>query len=242
VIGVTGSRDTTPAAQIVASLISFSNRFTGLACTKGLYLNGRQVQAGDCAHWEHGQRLLMNRSVEAVVIENLPEMMAVEGLAYDRCQVGVVTAIDPTALMPQHGIDDSDYLYKVLRTQVDVVLKSGAAVLNADDPMVAEMAELSDGEVIFFSADAAVPLIVEHRQKGGRAVVVRDTQIVLAAASMEAPLIELAAVPLWQESADHLPGILAALGAGWALGLSPEMLRAGIETYRPEPAALADKM
>lgn len=237
VVGVTGSRDTTPVAQIVASLISFSNRFTGLACAQGLFLNGRQVEAGDCTRWEHGQRLLMNRSVEAAVIENPPAMMAAEGLAYDRCQVGVVTAIDPAALMPQHGIEDGDYLYKVLRTQVDVVLKGGAAVLNADDPMVAEMAELSDGEVIFFGADAAAPLIVEHRRQGGRAVVVRDTQIVLAAAALEAPLIELAAVPLWQDSAAHLPGILAALGAGWALGLSPEMLRAGIETYRPAPVA-----
>lgn len=237
VIGITGSRDTTIVAQIVASLISFSNKFTGLACATGLFLNGRPLQGGDCTHWEHGQRLLKNRSVEAVVIENPPAIIAGEGLAYDRCQVGVLTAIDNAALMPEHGIENDDQLYKVMRTQIDVVLKGGAAVLNADDPTVAGMAELSDGEVIFFGADAAAPLIVEHRRKGGRAVVVRDRSIVLAAASLEAPLLELAAVPLLEGSLEHLPGILAALGAGWALGLSPEMLRAGIETHRPQTAA-----
>jgi cyanophycin synthetase len=237
VVGITGSRDTTIVAQIVASLLSFNNKFTGLACAMGLFLDGRPLQGGDCTHWEHGQRLLKNRSVEAIVIENPPAIIAGEGLAYDRCQVGVLTAIDTAALMPGQGIENEDQLCKVMRTQVDVVLKGGAAVLNADDPTVAEMAELSDGEVIFFGADAAAPLIVEHRRKGGRAVVVRDKSIVLAAATLEAPLIDLAAVPLLESSLVHLPGILAALGAGWALGLSPEMLRAGIETHRPPTAA-----
>jgi cyanophycin synthetase len=111
--------------------------------------------------------------------------------------------------------------------------------MNADDPTVASMAELSDGEVIFFGADAALPLIVEHRRKGGRALVVREGNIVFAAGPLESPLIELSAVPLLAESGDHLAGILAAVGAGWALGLSPELLRAGIETYHFPTAATA---
>lgn len=238
VVGITGHRDTTVVARIVASLLSCANRFTGLSCATGLYLANRQVQAGDCTHWEHGERLLKNRNVEALVIENPPEMMAAEGLAYDRCQVGVVTALDPTATMPQHGIENSDHIYKVLRTQVDVVLNGGAAVLNAEDEAVAEMAELSDGEVIFFAGDVALPRIVEHRQKGGRAVVIRDGHIVLAAASMEAPLLELSAVPLLNQGMDRLSGILAALGAGWALGLTPDILRAAIATYLPESASV----
>ncbi len=236
VVGITGSRDTTIVAQIVASLLSYGNRYTGLACANGLYLNGRAIEKGNCARWEHGQRLLKNRNVEAIVIENPPATMAGEGLPYDRCQVGVMTAMDNAALMPEHGIENSEQLYKVMRTQVDVVLKGGATVLNADDPTLVEMAEYSDGEVIYFAADAAAPTIVAHRQKGGRAVVLRDGHIVLAAASLEAPLIELSAVPLLQASLQHLSGILAALGAGWALGLSSDMLRAGIETYLPASA------
>ena len=87
-------------------------------------------------------------------------------------------------------------MFKVLRTQVDVVLPDGVAVLNADDPLVAAMAALCDGEVIFFGADAALPLIVEHRRKGGRALVVRDERIVLAAGPHEVAAHRLAAVPL----------------------------------------------
>lgn len=237
VVGITGSRDTTAVARIVAFLLRLDGKRAGLACADGLFHDQRRVQAGDCTHWEHGQRLLMNRNIDAAVIENPARTLAAEGLAYDRCQIGVVTAIDKTALLPEFEISNDELLFKVFRTQIDVVLPDGVAVLNADDPTVASMAELSDGEVIFFSADAAAPQIVEHRRKGGRAVVVRDRDIVLAAASLEAPLLDLAAVPLLERSLEHLPGILAALGAGWALGLSPEMLRAGIETYRPATAA-----
>lgn len=240
VIGITGSRDTTAVAQIVARLLQLDGKRTGLACTAGLFLDQRQVQDGDCTQWAPGQRLLMNRNVDAAVIENPALTLATEGLAYDRCQIGVITAIDTTALMPEHEITSDELLFKVFRTQIDVVLPGamgGVAVLNADDPMVASMAELSDGEVIFFGTDAALPLIVEHRRHGGRAVVVRDDQIVLAAASLEAPLVPLAAVPLIQTGREYLPGILAALAASWALGLTPELLRAGIETFRIDTAA-----
>ena len=237
VVGVTGHRDTTVIAQIVAQLSQLAGKRTGLACAAGLFLDRRQVAKGDCARFEPARRLLMNRAVDLAVIENPPGTMAGEGLAYERCQVGVITAIAGAAMLPEHGIENSDQMYKVLRTQIDVVLPSGIAVLNADDPAVVEMAELCDGEVIFFSTDVALPLIVEHRRKGGRALLVRDGRILLAAASLEAPLIELALIPLLQEAADRLPAVLAALATGWALGFPPEQLRASIETYRTPPAA-----
>lgn len=243
VVGITGSRDTRAVARIVARFLQLDGRRTGLACAAGLFLDDRQVQSGDCTHWEAGQRLLMNRWVDAAVIENPARTLASEGLAYNRCQVGVVTTIDNAALLPEHGIDTSDLLFKVFRTQIDVVLPGGVAVLNADDPVVASLAELSDGEVILFSANASMPMVVEHRRQGGRALVVKDERIVLTAGPQEAPLIELAAVPFLAESGDpteHLAGILAAVGAGWALGLAPELLRAGIETYHfPVPATVA---
>ena len=239
VIGVTGSRDTTAVAQIVSRLLQLDNRHVGLACSAGLFLDQRQIQSGDCTHFDPAQRLLMNRWVNGVVIENPATTLASEGLPYDRCQIGVVTAIDNDALMPEHGVADAEALFKVYRTQIDVVLPKGVAVLNADDATVTSLAELCDGEVVFFSADAANPVVVEHRRKGGRAVVVRENDIVLAAASLEAPLLPLSLVPLLRPSHAHLTGILAALGAGWALGLSPDLLRTGIETYFPDTAPAA---
>ncbi|MFN4148173.1 MAG: acetate--CoA ligase family protein, partial [Rhodocyclaceae bacterium] len=231
-IGVSGSRDTTLVAHIVARLVQLSGLRTGLACSEGLFLEGRRVDAGDCAHWAPAQRLLMNRSLDAAVIENPPATIAGEGLAYDRCQVGIVTAIDDHALMPEHGISNEELLFKVMRTQIDVVLPGGIGVLDADDETVASLADLCDGEVIFFSRDPSTPRIAAHRAQGHRAVVLRDSQVVLSSATAEMPLVAIEQIPLLQESQEHLVAVLAAVAAGWALGLSTDLLRAGIETYR----------
>ena len=138
----------------------------------------------------------MNRSVEAAVLENRADVILGQGLAYDRCQVGVVTRIDPERHFGRYHIEQPEQVFQVLRTQVDVVLPDGVAVLNAADPMVVEMAPLCDGEVIFFAVDPALPVIVEHRARGGRAVFVRDERMVLATAADETPLVPLSDDPV----------------------------------------------
>ena len=94
VVGITGSYGKTIVARLVAQLLTLSGKHTGLACSDGFYLDQRQVQKGDHAKWEPANRILMNRSVEAAVFENGCDTMLSEGLAYDRCQVGVVTNVE----------------------------------------------------------------------------------------------------------------------------------------------------
>src|SRR5690606_38108126 len=89
VVGITGANGKTVVARLVARLLALAGRHTGLACSEGLYLGSRLVQAGDRADWASGRRLLMNRSVEATVIENDSAVILGQGLAYHRCQVGV---------------------------------------------------------------------------------------------------------------------------------------------------------
>src|SRR5690606_12594540 len=148
-------------ARLVAHLLQLNGQYTGLACSDGLFFARRHVQKTDGANWAAGRRVLMNRAVQAAVIENGCRSILSEGLAYDRCQVGVVTNLDPDETYPEFYVPDAEYLAKVLRTQVDVVLPGGVAVLNADDPPVADMASLCDGEVIFCGMDAASPIMLE---------------------------------------------------------------------------------
>jgi cyanophycin synthetase len=51
------------------------------------------VDAADSSTWDAGQRILMNRSVQAAVFENPCTTILGQGLAYDKCQVGVVTDV-----------------------------------------------------------------------------------------------------------------------------------------------------
>ena len=122
-----------------------------------------------------------------------------------------------------------------MRTQVDLVLKTGAAVLNAKDPQLVEMAELCDGETIFFAHDADLPAITAHLENGHRAVIVRYGQIMLASTQGETALARLADVPLCEGGAnrEQVENVLAAVAAAWALGIPTDIMRTGIETFVP---------
>lgn len=239
VVGISGSSGNTEIARLVAEFLRLGGKYTGLACGDGLFLDRRRIETGDRGDWESGTRVLMNRSVEAAVIENSADVILGQGLAYDRCQIGVVSRIDPDSHFGRYHITRAEQVFQVLRSQVDVVLSNGTAVLNAADPMVVEMATLSDGEVLFFAIDPELDAIEEHRGRGGRAVFVRRDQIVLATGGDEAPLAPLDAIPFLggTPSGTRLENVLAAIAAAWALGIATHVMRTGLETFSTEPRA-----
>ena len=103
-------------------------RQTGLACSDGLYLDYRQIDKNNSANWSAANRALMNPTVEAVVFENGFDAILNEGLAYDSCQVGVITNVDPVRHFGRNGIETLKQVFTVLRTQVDVVTPTAAAI------------------------------------------------------------------------------------------------------------------
>ncbi len=248
IVGVAGSHGTTQIARLVAWLLHLSGKHVGLGCREGLFLGSRRIEGGDRANFEAGQRLLMNREVDAVVLENGAASILNDGLAYDRCSVGVVTDLHgaeaPVApALAEHDIHEPAQMFKVLRTQVDVVLPDGVAVLNASDERVLEMAELCDGEVILYDIDHQSPALVAHRAKGGRTVSV-DGHHVLLTHNGQVPLrcADLNSAAARRMTAgitdQPVPGssvrcLLAAAGVAWALGISPELISAGLETFAP---------
>lgn len=247
IIGVAGSQGVSSIARLLSWLLQLSGRHVGLACRDGLFLAGRRVDNANSANWEAGHRLLMNREVNAVVMENGAVSILEDGLAYDRCQVGVVTdlAFDGSESLARHDVREASQMFRVLRTQVDVVLPEGAAVLNAELDGLVEMAELCDGQVIFYARDGQLPAMVKHRAAGGRAVFVKDEHIVLAQnGSQESRCINLNSTAVQKmvqgsTTEDTHRVLLAVAGAAWAMGISPELISAGIETCEQAPKQAA---
>ncbi len=235
IVGIAGSQGGAQVARLVAWLLHLNGRSVGLACGEGLFLGNRRVEKKNCAGWAPAHRLLMNRGVDAVVAENGASAILSDGLAYDRCLVGVVTDMDGLGQLDAHDIRSEEQLYKVLRTQVDVVLPEGVAVLNAAVPALVEMAELSDGEVLFYAADPA--LLAAHREKGGRAVFLQGGMAMLAQGSSEMPGAQVDTV-LARYAAAGVSGlsaetVLAAVATAWALNIPPELISAGLDTFQP---------
>ena len=239
VVGICGEKGKTPVAEMIAHFLRLTNVYVGLSCSKGLFFGNRAIPNSNASNWENARRTLLNRAVEAVVIENNHLSMLVEGLAYDRCQVGVVLNVDPKANFPQYAIYDEDQVFSIVRTQVDVVLPTGVAVLNADDAMCVQMAELCDGEVIFFSENSDSEVMKTHLQNGGRAVLVGKQQITLKSGKLDQKSIP---VPRHSESSSTTPwktmNLGAAIAAAWALDIPFNVIEAGAQTFVPDATTI----
>ena len=239
-IGVLGGASTTAVAHLISALLRMEGRIVGLACADGLYLGERRLEHTDARDYEHGERVLMNQSVRAAVIETSARHILDEGLPYDRCLIGVVTGMPHADGLADHYIERAEQMPYIARTQIDVVLPNGCAVLNADDAACAALAPHCDGAVLMYSRGAFAPALHTNRAAGGRVVFARAGSIWLAHGENEAPLIDLDALNLPKlaeaagtapdpaDRADALGAVLAAVGAVWSLGMAPDMIRAGL--------------
>ena len=255
IVGVSGSYGKTAVSYLITKLLILSGKHTGLASSSGLYLDYRQIDKNDSANWVAANRTLMNPIVETAVFENGFDAILNEGLAYDSCQVGVITNIDTSCHTGRNDIETTKQIFTVLRTQIDVVtptaaalddiekdisLPTGTAILNAKDEMATEIAELCHGEVIFFSSEAKSPVIAQHCTNGTgpthnkRAVILRKNTIILITGTHELPLIKVSEISSQSSSKPNtheIENILAAIAATWALGLEINLIRRGIETF-----------
>ena len=170
------------------------------------------------------------------MIENDARTILRDGLAYDRCTVGVVTDMDGVESLAEFDVHEQDQMTKVLRTQVDVVLDNGAAVLNAAIAQVAALAPLCDGDVVLYAQDPTLPAIVEHRANAsGRAVLLKKGYVVLATGAAEHVLGTLDELTFGRNAVvPDTDALLAAIGAAWALNIAPDLIGAGIKTFEPE--------
>jgi cyanophycin synthetase len=240
VVGLIGDGDTTQPAQLLAWLLHLLGLHTGLSCANGLFLNQRQLPTQDGMDWAQAQRLLINRGVQAAVFESDARHLLAQGLPYDRCQIGIVTRM-PRAT----GLDDlypggDEKMPGYIRTQIDVVLPEGTAVLNAADPEVAALADYCDGSVMFYADDEHNTRLQAHRSAGHRVGFWREGQLVLAQGPKEHLVLASqrpAVARLLKTGSLNTSDMLVAACAAWALDIGTDLIRAGIKSYGSLPTA-----
>jgi cyanophycin synthetase len=179
VAAVTGTNGKTTVVRLLAHLAATGGATVGTTCTEGVWIGPRQIDTGDCSGPKSARRVLAHPAVTTAVLETARGGILREGCGFDRCDVAVVTNIAAGDHLGLDGIDTPERIAWVKGAIVAAVRKSGAAVLNAADPLVVEMKKWCKGQVVYFGLDPAHPLIVEHLAQGGLAATVREGWIVL---------------------------------------------------------------
>jgi cyanophycin synthetase len=232
VVAVTGTNGKTTTVRLIAHLLTAAGLRTGMTNTDGVYIEGRRIDTGDCAGPRSARNVLLHPDVDAAVFETARGGLLREGLAFDRCQVAVVTNIGAGDHLGLNYINTLDDLAVLKRVIVQNVADSGHAVLNAADPTVAAMADNARGAVTFFALDATHPVMSMHRAKGGRVVYVEDLEIVCVQGKHE-HRIALAGVPITRNGAIgfQVENVMASVAAAWGVNLAWDTIRAGLKTF-----------
>ena len=231
-IAVTGTNGKTTTVRLCAHLLSGNGWRVGMTNTDGVYVNGLQLDSGDCSGPRSARSVLMHPDVDAAVLETARGGMLREGLAFDRCQVAVVTNIGSGDHLGLNYISTVEDLAVLKRVIVQNVAPTGMAVLNAADPMVAAMAPNCPGQVTFFAIDPHNPVLATHRAQGKRVLFVLDGHIVAKEGAQEIHL-SLSEVPITQNGdiGFQVENVMASVGAAWAVGLSWQVICQGLSNF-----------
>ena len=232
VIAVTGTNGKTTTTRLIAHLLAAHGLRTGMTNTDGVYIDGRQTDSGDCSGPKSARNVLMHPEVDAAVFEVARGGVLREGLGFDRCEVAVVTNIGAGDHLGLNYITTVEDLAVLKRVIVQNVAPTGYAVLNAADPIVAEMALTCPGQVIFFAADRHHPLMATHRAQGKRTVYV-DGAMLVAAEGARVERIPLAGIPVTRSGsiAFQVENVMASVAAAWAAGVGWDALKSGLASF-----------
>jgi cyanophycin synthetase len=161
IIAVTGTNGKTTVTRLISHMYETAHWVVGMTSTDGTYINKERIMAGDNSGPKSARTILLHPYVEVAVLETARGGILREGLAFDSCSVGVVTNVTSDHLGLK-GINTLEELARVKQVVIEAIDDNGAAILNADDPLVAEMAAATDARVIYFSLNAKNHIIAAH--------------------------------------------------------------------------------
>ncbi len=231
-VAVTGTNGKTTTTRLIAHLMATSGLRVGMTNTDGVYVDGRQIDSGDCSGPKSARSVLLHPDVDAAVLETARGGMLREGLGFDQCQVAVVTNVGAGDHLGLNYITTVEDLAVLKRVIVMNVAPNGHAVLNAADPIVAAMAPKCPGGVVFFAQDHDHPVLAAHRALGRRTICVEGDGILVTEGSWRVR-IPLQGVPLTRGGTIGFQkdNVMAAIGAAWCAGLDWDTIVRGLATF-----------
>jgi cyanophycin synthetase len=233
IIAITGTNGKTTTTRLIAHIYRQTRRVVGYTTTDGIYIDDHVVEKGDTTGPQSAQVILKDPTVEVAVLETARGGILRSGLAFDKCDVGVVLNVSADHL-GLGDIDTLDQMAKLKSVVAESVSVNGYAVLNADDPLVAAMAERVKGQVAYFAMNPSNELVQNHTRKGGLAAVYENGYLSILKGdwTLRIELAVNAPVTMHGRAPFMIANALAASLAAFAQGVPIEAIRAALTTFR----------
>lgn len=233
IISITGTNGKTTTSRLIAHIYRQTGQVVGFTTTDGIYVNDHVVEKGDTTGPQSAQVILKDPTVEVAVLETARGGILRSGLAFETCDIGVVLNIAADHL----GIGDIETVEQMAQLKsvvVEAVSLKGYAVLNADDPLVAAMAERVKGQVAYFSMNPSNELVQNHTRGGGLAAVYENGFLSIIKGDWTLRIEQAVHLPVTMQGRAPfmIANALAASLAAFAQGVPIEAIRAALLTFR----------
>jgi cyanophycin synthetase len=232
IISITGTNGKTTTTRLTAHIFKRTGKVVGYTTTDGIYIGEWLVEKGDTTGPRSAQVILRDPTVEIAVLETARGGIIRSGLGFDFCDVGVVLNVQADHL-GSGDIETIEELANVKSVVAQAVCPSGYAVLNADEPLVAAMANKVKGQVAYFSLQEDNPIVRAHVQQGGLAAVYEHGYLSILKGDWTLRIERAVNIPLTLggKVTFQIQNALAASLAGFCQGIRIEDIRLALTTF-----------
>ena len=232
---VTGTNGKTTSVRLMSAIGAAAGISTGISSTDWLSIGGEVIEKDDYAGPEGARRILRHRRCELAVLETARGGLLRRGLAVERADAALITNIASDHI-GEFGVQNLEELADVKWVVTRALGDQGVLALNADDPRLVARADRFPGRIIWFSADAANPLMRAHAAAGGTTCTLNRGRIVLREGEKLTPVVAVKRVPLCFGGAavHNVANALGATALAHALGIDAESIGKGLCAMRNE--------
>jgi cyanophycin synthetase len=232
IVSVTGTNGKTTTTRLIAHIYRQTGQMVGYTTTDGTYIGDYLVEQGDNTGPQSANLILQDPTVEVAILETARGGILRSGLAFDRCDVGVVLNVAADHL----GLSDIDTIEQMARVKsvvAEAAAPDGYAVLNADDPLVSAMAEQVKAQVAYFSMNPDNPIVRDHARQGGLAAVYENGYLSILKGDWTLRIDRAENIPLTLggKAGFQIANALAASLAAFAQGVRIEAIRQALMTF-----------
>jgi cyanophycin synthetase len=232
IISVSGTNGKSTTARMLTHICRTAGMHVGTTTTDGVLIDERMVEPGDYTGPAGARAVFDQPGLDIGVLETARGGILLRGLGYESNDASVLTNISADHLDLQ-GVHTLPELAEVKSLICRVTQPGGAVALNADDPLVAEIARWVKARVYFYSAGSGNRRVRQHLERGGTAFLLEDGVIVERAGGSRAEIVALEDVPatLLGLAKHNVANTLAATAGARALGISAAQVAAGLRDF-----------